>query len=82
MEGSKYIFCPSKFPWARDRISSKWARALKTVRQLCPKPWQSNIQPGQVVPFGQRPHMYNMYIVQKLNNNSGSYAHQLWAGIV
>ena len=35
VEGSKTLFCPSKFPCARDRISSKftiWAHALKKVR--------------------------------------------------
>jgi hypothetical protein len=72
MEGSKSIFCSSKFPWARERTSSKWVRALKTVRQPCPKPWQSNTRPGQDVPFGKRPPKYNTYKLQTLHNNSGS----------
>ena len=72
MESSKSIFCSSKFPWARERISSKWVRALKTVRQLCPKPRQSNTRPGQVEPFAKRPHMHNTYILQKPHNNSRS----------
>jgi hypothetical protein len=39
MEDSKTVFCSSKFPWARERISSKFEDnfgfALKKVRQPC-----------------------------------------------
>ena len=35
MKGPKTLFCPSKFPWERERITSKFidnlARALKNV---------------------------------------------------
>jgi len=39
MEDSKTVFCSSKFPWARERISSKFVDnlgfALKKFRQAC-----------------------------------------------
>jgi hypothetical protein len=38
MADSETLYCSSKFPWARERISSKqtiWGRALKKLHQLC-----------------------------------------------
>jgi len=36
MEGSKTIFCSSKFPWACERISSKFIDNLRTRPQKRP----------------------------------------------
>ena len=47
MEGSKILFCCSKFPWVRERFPSKFIDNLcKRLQKVC-QPWSK----GQKGPF-------------------------------
>jgi hypothetical protein len=65
MEDSKTVFCSSKFPWARERISSKFVDnlgfALKKFRQPCSEMLEDisdSSQSSRLRPFTpSRPHV-------------------------
>ena len=72
MDDSNTIFCSSKFPWARERISSKFidnlARALRNTRQ----PWHRSL----VTTY--RPVSLTSVVCKQMEHVLASYLRQVW----
>jgi hypothetical protein len=62
MEGSKTLFCSSKFPWIREIISSKFIDVLGTRPQNILQPWSLHsfrpVSTGDLVTLKSQTHKH------------------------